>query len=327
MSVARAQLAEAAAPPRPSTIQPLVAAADEALVAVRNAQTTVGDERVTAPLAGTIVSVGAVDHQRVASGTVVAVLESRTLTIQAALAQQDLPAIRIGQPAVVTVPGAPAPLRAKVTAVAAASSPGATNFPVTLAVSSDPGWLRPGEVVAAAITTRSDPAAILIPAAAIVSLGGAPQVFVVGHAKPKANTHGTGRAKHHAKRHRTGHAKRHGTGHAALGRRATHPARTGRARGSGRARLVGIHVGITDGTTAMVTGLVPGDEVVTLGQTYLARGEKVSVVHTVPVPGSVTGSTVGGLIAATTVPPNSGRAAGRAAGTSGRGGGRGVRGG
>ncbi len=296
LTVARAELALSAAPPRPSTLQPLVAAAHEALVAVHKAQATVAEERITAPIGGTIVSVGAVENERVGTGAILAVLESRTLTIQAALAQEDLPTVRVGEPAVVTAPGAPSSLPATVAGVGAASTPGATSFPVTLALSSDPAWLRPGEVVAATITTRSYPSAVLIPAAALVSLGGATQVFVVSHG--------------------TGHSK-------LLARRAAHRGPTKRAQGSGVVRLVGVHVEITDGTTAMVTGLAPGTEVVTFGQTYLARGDRVSVVGTGTVPSSLTGSAVGGLLAATALPPSGGHAVG----ASGRRGGHGAAGG
>lgn len=62
--------------------------------------------------------------------------------------------------------------------------------------------------------------------------------------------------------------------------------------------LVDVSPGISDGTTTAVGGISPGDEVVTVGQTYLAPGDRVRVTATTPVPPSVTGSTVGGLLTA-----------------------------
>ncbi|MDA8034604.1 MAG: HlyD family efflux transporter periplasmic adaptor subunit, partial [Actinomycetota bacterium] len=311
VTVARAQLAESQAPPRPSTLQPLVAAAYQAMVAVSNAQATIDGATLTAPITGTIVSVSAVTNERVGTGTPIAVLESATLGIDASLAQADLSLVRPGQSALVAVPGAPSELQATVTAVGVAATPGVTSFPVTLTAKTDPAWLRSGEVVAATIVTRSYPSATLIPDGAIVSVSGTSQVFVVLR----------GRRGHPAAGHRPAHPAR---------RPAAHRARRRSAHGSGhvgRVRLVGVHVEVTDGTTAMVSGVPAGTEVVTLGQTYLANRAKVRVVGTVPVAGSVAGSSVGGLAVPST-PLAGGRGAAHAGGRPGpAGGGKGGTGG
>ena len=291
VALARAQLAASDAPPQRLTILPLAAAAAEARVAVQNAQATIDEERITSPISGTIVTVDATNHESVQSGAPLAVLASRTSTIQASLAQQDLATVHAGQRAIVTVPGAPESLSATVVTVGIASSPSTTSFPVTLAVAHAPAWLRPGDVVAAAIVTRSYPAATLVPEAAVVSFNGSPQVFVVDRGR-------------RAQRHKR--------------------AASGRVVGrTGRVRLLRVHVGLSNGTTAMVTGVAPGTAVVTLGQTYLARGAAVRIVGVATVPRTVTGSTTGGLIDAPSLPLSaSGGAASRhSRGAGGRAGG------
>ena len=62
--------------------------------------------------------------------------------------------------------------------------------------------------------------------------------------------------------------------------------------------LVDVTPGISDGTTTAVAGLGAGSEVVTLGQTYLAPGDRVRVTERAAVPAAVTGSSVGGLLTA-----------------------------
>ena len=62
--------------------------------------------------------------------------------------------------------------------------------------------------------------------------------------------------------------------------------------------LVDVTPGISDGTTTAVAGLAAGSEVVTLGQTYLAPGDRVRVTERTAVPATVTGSSVGGLLTA-----------------------------
>ena len=62
--------------------------------------------------------------------------------------------------------------------------------------------------------------------------------------------------------------------------------------------LVDVTPGISDGTTTAVTGLGPGSEVVTLGQTYLAPGDRVRVTERASTPATVIGSSIGGLLTA-----------------------------
>lgn len=84
--------------------------------------------------------------------------------------------------------------------------------------------------------------------------------------------------------------------------------------------LVDVTPGISDGRTTAVTGLRPGAEVVTLGQTYLAPGDRVRVTGRASTPTTVTGSSVGGLLTAPAVPTGARGARAAVTRTAGRGG-------
>jgi RND family efflux transporter MFP subunit len=70
--------------------------------------------------------------------------------------------------------------------------------------------------------------------------------------------------------------------------------------------LVDVTPGISDGTTTAVAGLGAGSEVVTLGQTYLAPGDRVRVTERASTPATVTGSSIGGLLTAPVAPTRAG---------------------
>ncbi|MHB8295495.1 MAG: efflux RND transporter periplasmic adaptor subunit [Acidimicrobiales bacterium] len=85
-------------------------------------------------------------------------------------------------------------------------------------------------------------------------------------------------------------------------------------------KLVNVTPSLSDGQDTVVTGLPSGSQVVAVGQTYLAAGDKVRVTQKVSVPASLTGSTVGGIItqALTAAPAaTAGKAGGKAGGKGG----------
>ncbi len=88
--------------------------------------------------------------------------------------------------------------------------------------------------------------------------------------------------------------------------------------------LVDVTPGISDGTTTAVTGLGAGSEVVTLGQTYLAPGDRVRVTERAAAPATVSGSSIGGLLTAPVASTTTGAKGARTAGASGTAAGAGV---
>jgi hypothetical protein len=117
--------------------------------------------------------------QNVGAGTVLAVEQASQLTLQAPLAQQDLALARPGEPVTISVPGAPAALNGTVAGVSATGNPSSLSFTVTVTPSSEPAWLLTGESASMEITTETFSPAVLVPAEAIVSFNGTPQVFEV----------------------------------------------------------------------------------------------------------------------------------------------------
>lgn len=68
-------------------------------------------------------------------------------------------------------------------------------------------------------------------------------------------------------------------------------------------QLQNVTPGVSDGTDTAVQGLSSGSEVVSMGQTYLAPGDKVRVTQHMTLPAQLVGASVGGLISEYTPPP------------------------
>ena len=297
LNLAEAEAAAASAPPSAATLQPLVSAVTQAQAAEAVVEANVAEESLRAPFAGTVASVTATVGEVVGAGTTVLTLDGAALSVQAPVSQADLPLLRTGDPATLSILGGGTTLPARVTALSPVADPSALTFEVTLTPTSNPPWLHPGEAAVVSVVTARAANAVLVPASAIVTINGTPQVFVVGPpgtakageasatastTRPHRHTHKHKGAKHKARKARKGGA----AGSA--------------ARGGRTITLVSVRPSISDGTTTEVSGLAPGTTVVVSGQTYLGPGDLVRVSGTVAVPSSVTGSSVGGLL---TAPP------------------------
>jgi len=91
--------------------------------------------------------------------------------------------------------------------------------------------------------------------------------------------------------------------------------------------LVNVTVGVSDGTTTMVTGLPAGTKVVAVGQTYLANGGHVKISSSIAVSSTVTGTAVAGLAnlsATLSTPTPTSKKGAKGGGGGGLGGGRGL---
>ena len=299
-NLAEAEAAAASAPPSAASLQPLVSAVTQAQAAEAVVQANLAEESLRAPFAGTVASLAATAGELVGAGTTVLTLNGAALSVQAPVSQADLPLLRAGDPATLSILGGGTTLPARVTALSPVADPSALTFQVTLTPTSDPPWLHPGEAAVVSVVTARTANAVLVPASAIVTINGTPQVFVVGPpATAKAGaasaTASTTRPHRHTHKHKG----------------AKHKARKGgaagsAARGARTITLVSVRPSISDGTTTEVSRLAPGATVVVSGQTYLGPGDLVRVSGTVAVPSSVTGSSVGGLL--TAPPPTTGGA-------------------
>lgn len=269
LALAQAQLAQAQSPPVSASVAAAQAAVTQAQAQVGVVQAEIAQDTVTAPFAGVVTGVPGVVGQTATPGTPVVTLAGNQLTVQAPLPQQDVSMVRTGAAATITVPGGSQSLIGSVSSIAPAANPSSLSFTLTVAPASLPSWLHPGESAAVTVTTASYPAAVLVPASAIVNITGASQVFVV-HANHTVS-------------------------------------------------LQTVVPSVSDGTTTMVSGISAGTKVVTLGQTYLANGDKVRVTATASVPAAVTGSSVAGLLTGAPVTGTAGTTTGRGGGAGGGG--------
>lgn len=308
LALAQAQAAQAEAPASAIALQPLVAAVTQARAAASVIQAEIAQGSVTAPFAGTVVSLDVTVGQQVTVGTPLLSLDGTVMGVQAPVAQSDVSLLRDGETATVTVVGAPGSLPATVSAISPLASSSTLTFDVTLSPASVPAWMHPGEAASVSVITSSTQTAVLIPADAIVSINGVPQVFVVipralRAASPEASSNGTAAAT----------AKNAGVKKVGAKKRNTPKAAPdGGAGESGTVSLVDVTPSVSDGSTTEVSGISAGELVVVAGQTYLAKGDQVRIASTVAVPTSVTGSSVGGLVAApSTATPKNGTGGGR----------------
>ncbi len=332
LTLAEAQSAQAEAPPSSASLAPLVAAVTQAQAAQAVIGAEVAQESLTAPSSGTVSSLSVAVGQTVAAGTTVMTLDGLGMTVQAPVSQASVSLVRAGQTATLSVLGASNNLAATVTAVSTSASASSLTFEVTLTpVASPPSWLHPGESAAASVVTSSTPSAILVPASAIVSINGHPQVFVVSPATKPATANGSsatpsprGSGAASPTKKNAGKGKGKGKGKKNKTRKAIGATAKG---GAPTVSLVDVTPTVSDGSTTEVSGLSPGALVVVAGQTYLAQGDRVKVASTLTVANSVTGSSVGGILTAPTAAPTAaptkitgtggGVASGAGAGTGG----------
>jgi len=294
LTLAQAQAAQAEAPPSTTTLQPLVAAVTQAQAAASVIQAEIAQGAVTAPFAGTVASLDVTVGQQITAGTPVLSLDGMAMGIQAPVAQSDVSLLRDGETATVTVVGAPGSLPATVSAISPLANASSLTFDITLSPASVPAWMHPGEAASVSVITSTTKTAVLIPADAVVSINGVPQVFVVMPKATRAASSGESNKAAAAATTKNAGAKKVGDK-----KRKTAKAPAGGGAGAiGTVTLVDVTPSVSDGSTTEVSGISAGELVVVAGQTYLAKGDQVRIASTLTVPTSVTGSSVGGLLTA-----------------------------
>lgn len=133
-----------------------------------------------APFSGVVTAVPVVAGQSVTSATSVVELDSSQEVFQAPIPETMVAAIAVGDPARVVVKGSDQPIDARVASIGPAASPQSLTFTATLAFSGPlPTWVRANDWATATIVVHTTPSAVLIPASAIVTINGYPQVFVM----------------------------------------------------------------------------------------------------------------------------------------------------
>lgn len=252
------------------------ASASAAQAAARESAIVQGYARIASPASGIVSARPVAPGTLVQPGTtILRIAEIDRVRVQASVAASDLTAIEIGTPVQITA-GTARPIAARVTAVFPAAND-ETRTAVVEAVIPNPGHrLRPGAFVTVRIAQPAALGKILVPAPAVVTSGGASQVWVAQGASGAAKPTVYQCEKCHMTYSAADAAKRHFVDPMDGGRLvAVPPAST--SSGEGAAHQVAVQTGASDGTWTEIVagGLHPGDQVVTRGQAGLAEGARL----------------------------------------------------
>lgn len=154
------------------------AAVSQAQTAVDDAKTTLDRLTLTSPIAG-IVSSAAIQPGDVVSGTVIT-LRSVAVEVGAAVTETDLPAVKVGQPATVTIDALGASAKGTVSEVdlagATKSASGVVSYSITVSLPNAPAGVAPSMTADVAVTTATAAGVLAVPASAI---GGSPGAYTV----------------------------------------------------------------------------------------------------------------------------------------------------
>lgn len=138
---------------------------------------------IVAPAGGTITEVSVVAGTTAGSGDAI-VMTSGPLQVTASYAETDLPSIKIGQAASVTISAIDATVDGTVVAVApSATSSGSSSvvtYAVTIELGTAPSAARPGMSTEVSVTTAQANGVLAVPSVALVGQTGSYHVVVVG---------------------------------------------------------------------------------------------------------------------------------------------------
>ncbi|MFN8631127.1 MAG: HlyD family efflux transporter periplasmic adaptor subunit, partial [Chloroflexota bacterium] len=160
----------------------------QAETAVANAQETLDRLTLAAPIDGTISSVS-IQPGDVVSGTVIT-MRSTDVEVDASVTETDLPAVKAGQPAAVTINALGAQVKGTVSKVdlagATKSASGVVSYAVTISLPKAPEGVAPSMTADVDITTAIATGVIAVPASAV---GGTPGAYTVQIADGPGSAH------------------------------------------------------------------------------------------------------------------------------------------
>ncbi len=154
-----------------------------AQAAVDAAQATVNEIRLTAPISGTVTSVGNMPGDLVSAGTTGVEIDNLSSQfVDVVVSEIDINKIQVGQAVQLTFDAIPnQTYNGKVTTVGTVgtSSQGVVNFPVTVQLTDADGKVKPGMSAAVSIDVATDNNVLLVPNQAVRSLGSQHTVTVL----------------------------------------------------------------------------------------------------------------------------------------------------
>jgi RND family efflux transporter MFP subunit len=144
---------------------------DTARAALVRANAALGKTRLASPIAGTVASVGVAAGDSVSSSTAAVVVngDDGNVEITIDVTENDIRAIKVGQPAQVAADGALDVLPARVTSVGllSASDSGTASYPVVVSLAGAPPSLASGSDAAVSVVTASATNAVTVPSSAV----------------------------------------------------------------------------------------------------------------------------------------------------------------
>lgn len=156
------------------------AAVSQAETAVSSAQTVVDRLTITAPIAGTVSTV-TIRVGDVVGGTVIT-LRGLDVEVDASITESDLPAVKAGQPATVTINALGTSAKGTVSRVDLAggtkSAGGVVSYSITIALPTPPAGIAPSMTADVDITTAISTEVLSVPSSAIGGSAGAYTVQV-----------------------------------------------------------------------------------------------------------------------------------------------------
>ncbi|MEJ2598630.1 MAG: efflux RND transporter periplasmic adaptor subunit [Anaerolineales bacterium] len=154
-----------------------------AQAAVDAAQATINEIELTAPISGTVTSVGNMPGDLVSSGTAgVQIDNMSSLYVDVVVSEIDIDKIKVGQAVQLTFDAIPnKTYNGKVTTAGkvGTSSQGVVNFPVTVQLTDANAQVKPGMSAAVSIDVAKDNNVLLVPNQAVRSLGNQHTVTVL----------------------------------------------------------------------------------------------------------------------------------------------------
>ncbi|MBI3106017.1 MAG: efflux RND transporter periplasmic adaptor subunit [Candidatus Rokubacteria bacterium] len=138
------------------------------------------DTIVTSPIDGAVSERRASVGEYLAAGApVVTIVKLHPLRLRLAVPEREAAGVRVGQPVLVTVEGAPGEHRGRVARISPAITELSRTLMVEAEVANEGAALRPGAFAKADIVVAGDVRIVIVPAAAVVTFAGVEKVLTV----------------------------------------------------------------------------------------------------------------------------------------------------
>jgi multidrug efflux pump subunit AcrA (membrane-fusion protein) len=135
-----------------------------------NANATLSYTKITSPIDGVITDRPYYPGETPATGTpVITVMDLSQIVARSHVAQLEAASLKIGDPAIITVPGQAIQVKGKVTLVSPAVDANSTTVEVWVEAPNPKGSLRPGTSVRVAMVAQTVAQAVVIPQAALLT--------------------------------------------------------------------------------------------------------------------------------------------------------------